>query len=234
MNRQVLVIGWLWVLGLPGLGLAAAAEDILKPSPPHRPELWAIVVGIDNYSDPLLRAGSLPERVREATRVRGWFRSHGEWESSHVLYLADFGNPDPGSPGNPEANILPTGKNLNWAFRTWLKSRARPDDLVVFYFAGRAGAVVTPQGPTLEPKVEYFLLPIDAKQGNVVATSWSLDRALDQFVFETEGRCQVVCWLATTVRRGPTAPRSRPAPIVPPGRSLQVATGSAGWCAGRA
>jgi WD40 repeat protein len=223
MTRRLLLLGGLWALGHPGLGPAIAAGDAPAGQPPRRPELWAIVVGIDRYTNPVLRDVGPAQRVREATKVRAWLRSQAEWPPGHVLYLADGGNPDPGRPDDPEANILPTRKNLDWAFQAWLMSRARPGDLVVFCFAGRARASLTPQGPTVEPQVDYFLLPIDAANVGATVAGWSLDRALDRFVLATEGRCQVVCWLATTVRDGPPAPAAgaagnRPAGPGPTGR----------------
>ncbi len=63
---------------------------------------------------------------------------------------------------HPAPKIEPIKQNLDWAIRDWLLPRAKAGDLVVFYFAGQAAATVKAQGPKVEPRVDYYLLPIDA------------------------------------------------------------------------
>jgi len=206
MNRRALLAGWLWALLLPGLATAADSEPNSAGS--VRPRLWAIIVGVGNYTDPLI-VDSLTA-PQQAAEVLQWFRGAG-WDEDHQLLLRDFGSEDPGTADSPSPNILPTRKNLAWAFDEWLNKKARPGDTVVFYFAGRAGIVTTTLGPRVESRVDYFILASDSLLGNVAATGWSLDRALDDCA---RRQIRGVCWLATTVR-GSSRPAavSAPAPL---------------------
>ena len=200
MKRRMLVVGWLWA----GLTTMALAQE--KALPPRTPQLWAIIVGVGNYRDPAILDS--PPAVDQALEVLKWFRAAG-WDESHQLLLRDFGTSDPGTPEAPAPNILPTRANLDWAIRQWLLPKAKQGDMVVFYYAGRAAAVVTPQGPRIEPRVDYYLLPIDGFQSSPATTGWSLDRAVDDCA---RRRIQVVCWLATTVQ-GRSTPGVAPPPI---------------------
>ena len=158
-----------------------------------RPEIWTIVVGVDKYEH--IPSPAPPTAVRGANQIRQWMRQAG-WDARHQLLLSDFGARDPGRPDEPASNILPRKGNLDWAFRQWLFSRAKPGDLVVFYFAGQARAVVTPQGARVDPRVDYYVLPADAAADTVEKTGWSLDRAIDECA---RRELQVVCWLATSI-----------------------------------
>ncbi len=171
---------------------------------PRRPEIWTIVVGVEKYER--MPSPANPSAVRGANQVRQWMRQAG-WDGRHQLLLSDFGAPDPGRPDEPASNILPRKGNLDWAFRQWLFSRAKAGDLVVFYFAGRARAVVTPQGARVDPRVDYYVLPADAAADSVEKTGWSLDRAIDECA---RRELQVVCWLATSIggKETPAAPAS--------------------------
>jgi WD40 repeat protein/uncharacterized caspase-like protein len=186
----------LCVLVLLGLGTVPAAAQ-----PPRRPEIWTIAVGVDAYEN-VARAESRTA-AQGARRVREWFARAG-WDGQHLLLLSDGGAEDPGRPEDPAPNIRPTKKNLDWAFGQWLFSRAREGDLVVFYFAGRAGSVVTPRGPRLDPQVNYDLLPADARPDAIGQTGWSLERAVDDCARKRLG---VVCWLATSMGEQPAADR---------------------------
>ena len=208
MKPRVLAIGWFWALLLPGLATAMVQEKE-KPLPSRRPELWAIIVGIGDYRDPAILDSQTA--TEQAGDVLKWFRAAG-WDESHQLLLRDFGSSDPGAPEAPAPNILPKRANLDWAIQQWLLPKAKQGDMVVFYFAGRASAVMTPRGSQIEPRVDYYLLPIDASQANTAATGWSLDRAVDDCA---RRRIQVVCWLATTVE-GRSMPAQAPPPIARP------------------
>ncbi len=94
--------------------------------------------------------------------------------------------------------IEPIKQNLDWAIRDWLLPRAKAGDLVVFYFAGQAAAAVKAQGPKVESRVDYYLLPIDASPDTLEQKGFSLDKAVQQCVGK---RLQVVCWLATSLAR---------------------------------
>ena len=158
MKRGVLLAGWL-IGALLAQPSGAHVQAPLASSPERRPQLWAIVVGVGNPIDPVVRAQSSRESVRQAFNVLGWFSGPAGWDRSHLLLLTDFGgNDEHGTVQSPAPNITPTKNNLDWAFRQWLAPRAKPGDVIVFYFAGQARAVAP---PSPSPHAEYYLLPTD-------------------------------------------------------------------------
>jgi hypothetical protein len=72
----------------------------------------------------------------------------------------------------------------------WLGPRAKAGDLVVFYFAGQAATVASRTSPQSEPRVDHYLLPIDARTTDVSGTCWSLDEVVDRCALR---RIRVVC-----------------------------------------
>jgi hypothetical protein len=108
-------------------------------------------VGVGTYED--RRLGDSPTAARNAGNVFQWLRQAGI-DRRHQLWLRDFGNEDPGAPDAPAPSIRPLKRNLDWAFQQWLFSKAQPGDLVVFYFAGQARAVVRAENPRVDPRVD--------------------------------------------------------------------------------
>ena len=188
----------------------------------RRPQVWAIIVGVGSPAHPMLKATTSREAVRQATSAFGWFSRTAGWDRNHLLLLTDFGgSDDPGTVRSPAPNITPLKKNLDWAFREWLKPRVKPDDVIVFYFAGQARSIA-PSDPSSLP--ENYLLPSDARSESLASSGWSLDRALD--FYAKQGKYQIVCWLGTSftiragarwgewseLRHGCTEPRLAPSP----------------------
>jgi len=194
MKRGSLIIGWL--VGAVLLQVPATAQTPRTSSPVRRPQIWAIIVGVGNPLDPKIRAQSSRETVQQASDVLRWFTGVAGWDRRNLLLLTDFGgNANPGLPQSPAPNITPSKQNLDWAFREWLAPRAQPGDIIIFYFAGQARAVV-PAGAPVFP--EYFLVPTDVLADNLSVRGWSLDRALDRYA--KQGKFQIVCWLGTTLQ----------------------------------
>ena len=198
------------------MGRASLAATLLwsglasGQSPSRPPEVWAIIVGVGNYAH-----SAIPDRpapARDANRIQQWIAQAG-WDDRHQILLSDFGNTDPGEPDSPALNIRPTKRNLDWAFHHWLFTRKfQAGDIVVFYFAGESRTVVKSQGEHLDPRVDHYLLPMEAVDDNPEQTGWSIDQAVDECV---RRRLQVVCWLATAPddRRGALIPAP---PRIPP------------------
>ena len=118
----------------------------------------------------------------------------------------------PGASRESGTQIEPIKQNLDWAIRDWLLPRAKAGDLVVFYFAGQAAAAVKAQGPKVESRVDYYLLPIDASADTLEQKGFSLDKVVQQCVGK---RLQVVCWLATSLgdQGGKALPAPKPADL---------------------
>ena len=128
------------------------------------PQVWAIVVGIDNYNDPGITDSD--QAAACARRVLLWFRAAG-WEDDHQLLMHNSGSANPGPATPPAANILPTRNNLNWAIDEWLLPTGKAGDLVVVYFAGQAETVTTTVAARVEPRVDHYLLPINTTRANL-------------------------------------------------------------------
>jgi WD40 repeat protein len=208
MKRSALVTGFL-IGALLAQRVEAQAQDPRATSPPRRPQLWAIIVGVGSAVDPKIRAQSSREAVRQAYRVLGWLSGPAGWDRSHSLLLTDLGgNNDPGAVASPAPNINPSKQNLDWAFRQWLAPRAKPGDVIVFYFAGQARAVL-PAGPSAHP--EYYLLPTDVLAENLAIRGWALENALDGYA--KGGKYQIICWLGTALRTEQAAAREKVRPL---------------------
>jgi WD40 repeat protein/uncharacterized caspase-like protein len=186
MRRRIRLLAS-WAL-LIGLCLTSGVAIARAPGAERRPEVWAIGVGIGEYANPAIPGRtSLPD----PEAVLRWIRQAG-WDRRHQLPMKDFGSADAGSPAAPASNILPTHRNLDWAFREWVVKNAQAGDVVVFYFAGESRYVVNPRGTQLD--VRYYLLPQDADPADIERTGWSLEDAIDTCV---RNKLRVVCWLAT-------------------------------------
>jgi len=167
----------------------------------YRPELWAIIIGIDAHTDARILDGKTA--VDSAFRVHDWFLKQAGWQKNHLLLLVDLGADHPGTVEAPAFPIQPLRKNLEWAFDVWLKDKAHPGDLIVVYYAGRSQGHVVTRGKAEANRNEYRLLPRDALLSDVEQTGFSLAKAIDPY--SRQGKYQVVCWLGTGLERFPEA-----------------------------
>ncbi|AGA30374.1 WD40 repeat-containing protein [Singulisphaera acidiphila DSM 18658] len=161
---------------------------------PGTPQVWVVAIGIDQYRDNAIP--SCHGAARAARAVASWFGETAGWNADNVLVMDERGAAEPAKGKNPEG-VLPTLANLDWAFKTWLPARVRPDDTVVVYFAGHAlGLPPSADAPPGSPGREY-LLPIDARRLQWDKSSWALDEAIDGLA--ASGQNPVVCWLDTSL-----------------------------------
>ena len=195
------------------------------------PEVWAIVVGVDDYTNPAIPDGRTS--VRNAQQVRASIQRAG-WDDRHQVLLSDVGSVEPGALAASVAsiNILPSRQNLDWAFGNGFPKNARPGDLVVFYFAGAVPLRGRHQETQLD--VRHYLLPKDADPAKPEQTGWSLEGAVDDCV---RNKLRVVCWLATTPGDPPpeipaSCPRRRTASHPARGNGRPGLPGCRGWRAG--
>ena len=70
MTRPALVIGWFLLLAF---GPRAIAQDRGPGVPNPQPQLWAIVVGIDDYKNPAMPRST--GSVTQARNVLRWLRN---------------------------------------------------------------------------------------------------------------------------------------------------------------
>ncbi|WP_406700920.1 caspase family protein [Singulisphaera sp. Ch08] len=170
-----------------------------KPQPEQKgelraPQAWVVAIGIDQYQDNTIP--SCHGAARAARAVAKWFGDTANWSSDHVLVMDERGTAEP-TKGISSEGVLPTLANLDWAFKTWLPQRVRPEDTVVVYFAGHAlGLPPSADAPPGSPGREY-LLPIDARRLQWDKSGWALDEAIDGLA--ASGQNPVVCWLDTSL-----------------------------------
>lgn len=202
---------------------------VATPVALRAPTMWAVVAGIDAYSDPSIPACHGAEA--DARTLADWLVKTAGWPTDHVLRLESRGQEaPPKTPSEAVGPLRPVRANLEWALRTWLPSRVQPGDAVLIWFSGQAVAVAPgPDDPAGVP-VE-FLLPADARRTAPARTSWDLVAALDPVA--STGKATVLVALDTSLSgRGRPVLADEEAP--PAGRFLQRLSrwpGTAAWIA---
>lgn len=176
-------------------GTAPVPRPVKSPEPaPRTPQVWVVAIGIDQYRDDAI--SSCHGASHDARAIAHWFGETAGWGPSHVLVMDSQGADDPGSRKKSEG-LQPTRANLDWAFKTWLPERVRPDDTIVVYFAGHAlGLPPDPDAPAGSPD-RQFLLPVDARRLQWEKSGWALDEAIDSLA--ATGQNPVICWLDTSL-----------------------------------
>ncbi len=113
--------------------------------------IWAVVVGIDAYQN----APQLKYAVNDAKAFYRYLLEKDKIPPENVILLLDR-----------EANL----KRLRSILGTYLKAKARKDDMVILYFAGHGATerdVMSPDGDGLEK----YLLPSDADPKDLYASA---------------------------------------------------------------
>ena len=86
----------------------------------------------------------------------------------------------------------PTLRNIKWALGTFLGRSAKPDDMVIVYFAGLGGVEVDPRGAERDRLAKYFL-PSDATADDLYQTALPLSDF--QAIFERIEAERVILFL---------------------------------------
>ena len=122
MKASRLRRGWLLAIMVGAMvGWSAAADPPRRAKRP--PQVWAIIIGIENYTDP-----AIPDSQTAADHAQNivqWFRAAGWDESPAAPASGTSAMPNPGKPEAPASSILPTRKNLKWAVDEWLRPPGR-------------------------------------------------------------------------------------------------------------
>ena len=210
------LLAWPTVLGLSLLAWSSAAgqQGGSRQGAGARPQVWAMLVGIQQYEEAL----AFPRcrgAANDAAALAHWLIDTAGWGPDHVLLLSDrdlasLGFTDPAR--RPEYR-RPTRANLDWGARQWLAQRAKPGDVLVVFFAGQAVSLLPRPDETPGWPHRDYLLPVDARAANVDATGWVLGDAIENLA--ARGDHSVVCLLDTSpagrtrspvVLRRPTRP----------------------------
>jgi len=105
MNRACFPV--VAMLGVWSVLVPARADD------PKKPDVWAIVVGIDRCDDIAIPRCS--GAVRDARRVAEWFVRDAGWGETSVLRMDDLGKQAHGTPDALSPPLRPSRANLDWA-----------------------------------------------------------------------------------------------------------------------
>ncbi|MFZ2349580.1 MAG: PKD domain-containing protein [Candidatus Bipolaricaulis anaerobius] len=162
-------------------GAMATSRDTLQvtlsPEPVEAKRVWAVVVGISEHREPSL---NLRYARRDAEAFYRWLTETARLPEDQVQLLLDS-----------KAILTEVRASLDW-----LRRRADPDDLVIFYFAGHGY-----QGTDLDPvdeedKVDEYFVLYDTKRDAIEATALRddefgqfLDRLLSQHVLVVFDSC---------------------------------------------
>ncbi len=166
-------------------------------NPGAGPQLWAMLVGIQQYEE-VLAFPRCRGAATDAAALAQWLIDTAGWGPDHVLLLSDRDLASLGfrTPARQPQYRRPTKANLDWGARQWLAQRAKPGDVVVVFFAGHAvGLLPRSDEPPGRPHRDY-LLPVDARAADVDATGWSLGDAIEELA--ARGSNSIVCLLDTS------------------------------------
>ncbi|CAN5787410.1 hypothetical protein BH23PLA1_BH23PLA1_03500 [soil metagenome] len=211
MTRAPWISGLLiLIIGLAPVALAQQQQEAEE----KRPQVWAVLIGIDRYEEPLQIPGGRGS-VRDASAFGQFLAHNAGWGADHVLLLTDAEPPAlPGLAGPKPERRRPTRAELDRAFQQWLPQRVRPGDVILVYFAGQAVSLPTkPDARPGDPPRDY-LLPVDARSADLDGTGWSLGEAIDDLA--AKGENPIVCLLDTSplgrVRPVPRPEGDQPVP----------------------
>ena len=212
MNRFLLSIGLAAVLAT-----AARAE-----APATKPQLWAMLVGVERYED-----STIFPRCRGAAEDAGalarWLIDAAGWPADHVLLLSDREAADLGfaDPARAPERRPATKAQLDRGVKEWLAGKAKPGDAILIAFAGQA--VGLPQRPGDHPtrSARDVLIPWDGRGADVEGTGWRLGDAIEGLA--ASGDYSIVCLLDTSPAGRVQSPRplGSPAKFEPGARMLR-------------
>ena len=140
-------------------GRSTAADPPRRAKRP--PQVWAIVIGIDNYTDP-----AIPDSQTAADNAQSvvqWFRAAG-WDESPAAPVPGLRQRRPGHARRARPQHPADQKNLNWAMDEWLRPGPRRATSSSSTSPARPRPLRSTAGPRSEPRVDHYLLPIDAPQ----------------------------------------------------------------------
>ena len=156
---------WLWILVL-FVGLWAILGAAQEAAPPAK---WALVVGVESYPD--LHGHDLSYSCDDAQAVYDFLIGPGGLTEDHVRLLLD-----------EEATLVGVRGGLYW-----LRQRAQPDDLVIFYFSRHGYQGKDDDGDETDG-VDEFLVLYDTDQGFIDYTALR-DDELGMFLDKIESKC---------------------------------------------
>lgn len=144
-----------------------------------RPPLWALTIGINDYTYPTEKWGKLKGAVPDANAMEEYLRKYLKVPSNQIINLRD-----------KEA----TRENIIDAFHSLrLNTGIRYHDPILIYYAGHGGEV------NLGEEVIQFLVPVDYCAGKTSPIPDRAIAALINGIADAHGNNIVSCQLQLTV-----------------------------------
>lgn len=189
--------------------LLLAGGGPLAPAQTQKPALHAVLIGVDTHDDPAIPP--CPGAARDVQALRRWLIGPAGWTSANVLVMDRQSQRRHGAPADALPNLYPSRENLDWVLQSWLPARARPNDVVLIYYAGQAVGLPPQADARPGSPGRHYLLPADARAANLDGTGWSIETALDRLA--APGRNPILVWLDTSLngRGQPFVPGLAPA-----------------------
>lgn len=220
MNRPLLshkAVAALAIVSCLALSARSRAE-----APASKPQVWAMLVGIERYED----AAAFPRcrgAAEDAAAMARWLIQTAGWPADHVLLLsdreaADLGFADPAAA--PERRPA-TKAQLDRGVKEWLGGKVKPGDVVLIAFAGHAVGLPQRPGDHATRSARDVLIPWDARGVDVEATGWRIGDAIEGLA--ARGDVSIVCLLDTSPAGRVQSPRplGSPAKFEPGARMLR-------------
>jgi WD40 repeat protein/uncharacterized caspase-like protein len=195
---RIIIILSILSAALIGMSCSASAAE--------RPQVWAVVIGIDDYQDETIRDCRSAES--DSREIQRWLIRDGGWPADHILRMDPTSQKTHGAANATITSLYPTRENLIWAVHDWLLARVRRDDLVLIYFAGQAVGLKPEARARPGTPGRDYLLPIDAKRDRIEATGWDLVEAINDLA--AKGENPILLWLDTSLngRGNPVVPET--------------------------
>ncbi len=188
-----------------GLALPAAARAE-APAPKAKPQLWAMLVGIERYEDstafPRCRGAG-----EDAAALARWLIDAAGWPADHVLLLSDREAADLGfaDPARAPERRPATRAQLDRGVKEWLAGKAEPGDAILIFFAGQAVGLPRRPGDHPTRSARDVLIPWDGRGADVEGTGWRLGDAVEGLA--ASGDYSIVCILDTSPAGRGQSPR---------------------------
>ena len=149
----------------------SAYSDVLSPRvvpPPAFPNVWAVLVGVDDYKDatlPDLRFAGRDARAMLAALENAYSAGAGargapRFARGNALLLARGGDG------------APTAANLRYAIETWLPSNAKRGDLAILFVSGHGVAL---KDDSVPDGVKRYFVTSDADHDRIPQTTVGFD-----------------------------------------------------------
>ncbi len=127
-----------------------SARARLESTTPNR---WAVLIGVEKYSDP--KVGELKYAADDVDKLREVLIGHAGYQADHIIVLKDADA---------------TAAKVRSTLGTWLPRQVSDADMVMIYFSGHGGAEPSIRGDAQDGTEKYMML-FDSKADDMYGTA---------------------------------------------------------------